>query len=273
MSREPAGEAGARERSAGWSRAGPGSSLPAPAGRRRQPRASRPAPRSLQRLPRAGEIGGRARLAERLPTAPRRRRRAQERSGRAALLERRDRRAGSPRRPPGRSRRRRGAPSSSSLSLLPPSAHGLLCPVAAAAASLLAPHGSALSSPPRPPVARRPPGTLLEAPPYRAGPARRGSGPEAAGERGRAPSEGAIPPRAWPRPSWMCARPGLLAPAAAAVVGSGSRASAFRLWRGKERLWRTKPGRSWAFALRVFGWFFPWSLTVPHREPCCGTKP
>eukprot|EP00069_Balaena_mysticetus_P016554 bmy_00395T0 len=23
----------------------------------------------------------------------------------------------------------------------------------------------------------------------------------------------------------------------------------------------------------VFGWFSPWSLTIPHREPCSGTKP
>lgn len=188
-----------------------------------------------------------------------------------ALLERRARQSKSPRLPPGRSRHRRGAPSSSSssLSLLPPSAHGLLCPVAAAASSLLAPRAAA--------AARAAPVHLAHQP-ARPG---RSSGPrsspparalkerfEGSGKRGPVRPSRHSRRRPAGRAALGCVcgagsrRPKLLLP-----YGSGS-CICFRLSLGRqETLANGAQSELGVFSSRV--WLvFPWSLTIPHCEPC-----
>lgn len=210
---EPAGEAGARERSAGRSRASPGRSSAArpraPARRCCRPRAARPAPRLLQRRPRrapavlalnkdSGSVSSSAAAAVAAGPGP--------------VSPRRCWRGGSC------SRRARGGRREKPPSLQPPPPRALLLllplppplrtwsPLSCrrrrlALSSARRGRGSGRSSLPHPPAG--PLGTPLESPPCPAGPARRRSSREAAGKRGPgAPS----PPPAWPRPRWMCAR-------------------------------------------------------------------
>lgn len=258
-----------RERQAPASRARAGAQ-PAPGAhppaRKLRPEAPPPRAPPLLRLPgRAPARSAQNRLLERLPPAPRR---AQDQAARGAAGEAGPA-VGEPRAAAGEK------PPRALLLPLPPPSLRTWSPLSCrrrrrlALSSARRGGGSGRSCLPHPPAGR--PGTRL-ASPSRASPAPRAAGAAArqwrarAGRSRRARSSS----RPGPRLRWMCAR----------GAGSPPRRSCcpVRIWFGASALglWRRRspetcgrsPVGSWAFSLRVFWWFPPWSLTIALREPC-----
>lgn len=267
LSCDPAGEAGAREPSAGRSPASPGRSPASPQAPARGAAASRSAV-AAPPGPRAGEIRTKSRLPERLPPAPRR---AQDQAARGAAGEAGPA-VGEPRAAAGEK-----PPRALLLLPLPPPSLRTWSPLSCrrrrrrrlALSSARRGGGSGRSCLPHPPAGR--PGTRL-ASSRRASPAPRAAGAAARQWRARAgrSRRARSSRRPGPRPRWMCAR----------GAGSPRRRSCcpVRIWFGASALglWRRRspetcgrsPVESWAFSLRVFWWFPPWSLTIALREPC-----